>query len=212
MEKLTIHILTVIIAASVSTMAIAEEPEKFGTGIERSPHDFSHPSWLPISRICPVCHTVHNRALPSEHYQDGLRWKRDLYSISYILYHSFWGASFFDTRDKTSWTSLTGRRSNLPDGLSKFCLACHDGIIAPDVFILHHFVSAEYDITKINLRDPDLTLMGSSGSISEVLDGGKIQCSSCHDVHGVESVANTKLLREEKPKLCMTCHRIRIEE
>jgi predicted CXXCH cytochrome family protein len=140
-----------------------------------------------------------------------LSWKSDFNSVSYILYHSYWGADFQETRDKTNWTSSTGKKSNLPDGLSKLCLTCHDGIIAPDVFILHHYVSAFYDVTETNLRDPDLTLMGVSGSISEVLDRGKIQCSSCHDVHGVESIANTKLLRAEKPEICMVCHKITIE-
>jgi predicted CXXCH cytochrome family protein len=127
------------------------------------------------------------------------------------MYHSYWGEDYIETRDKTSWTSSTRKKSNLPDGLSKLCLTCHDGIIAPDVFILHHYVSAVYDVSKTNLKDPVVTVMGLSGTISEVLDRGKIQCSSCHDVHGAESVAHTKLLRAEKPEICTVCHIINIE-
>jgi predicted CXXCH cytochrome family protein len=211
MRKQMIFILTILLLAGVGTMAIAEIPEIFGSGIEESCHNFSHLSWLPTTKICHVCHTVHKEALPRKQYPNGLLWKRDVDSVSYNLYNSFWGAASLDTRDRTSWTSLTGKKSNLPDGISKLCLACHDGIIAPDVFILHHFVSAKYDVTKTNLRDPDTTLMGISGSITEVLDGGEIQCSSCHDVHGVESIARTKLLRAEKTKLCLTCHRVNVE-
>ncbi len=212
MEKIILLIIIIALTADVSILMGVGEPEDFDLRIGQSPHNFSNPAWLPISKICHVCHTVHNETLFSQQYPNGLLWKREIDSVVYIMYHSYWGASFFDTRDKTRWTSLTGKRSNLPDGLSKFCLACHDGLIAPDMFILHHFVSAEYDVMKSNLRDPDITLIGMSGSISEVLDREKVQCSSCHDVHGTESIDNTKLLRAEKPEICITCHRIDIKE
>jgi predicted CXXCH cytochrome family protein len=108
----------------------------------------------------------------------------------------------------TDWTSpVTGRQGGLPDGLSKLCLSCHNGVIAPNVFNLHHFVSLDYDVTIAELREPDLTKMGVSGPISEVLDGGKIQCPTCHDVHDEETVAGTKLLRVMKTEICMLCHK-----
>jgi predicted CXXCH cytochrome family protein len=212
MEQIFILIFIVLIVSGASTMTLAQGPEGFGQGIELSPHNFSHPLWLTISKMCPVCHTIHNEALPLKKYRNGLLWKREVFSVSYIMYHSYWGASFFETRDKSTWASSTGKRSNLPDGQSKFCLACHDGIIAPDVFQLHHFVSAQYGRTRRNLRDPNITFMGTSGTISEVLDRGKIQCSSCHDAHGVESVADTKLLRVKAPELCTVCHKIKMPE
>jgi predicted CXXCH cytochrome family protein len=207
MEKIMILVLAVLLVAGIRTLPAADIPEGFGTGIKESPHDFSHVSWLPLTGICHVCHTVHNEALASLKYTDGLAWMREINSISYIMYHSYWGAPFFESRFKMNMRTMTGRRSNLPDGLSKICLSCHDGIIAPDVFILHHFVSAEYNVSKTTLRDPDLTEMGISGKISDVLDAGKIQCSSCHDVHGIQSVAKTKLLRVERSQLCITCHK-----
>jgi predicted CXXCH cytochrome family protein len=95
----------------------------------------------------------------------------------------------------------------MPDGLSKLCLTCHDGIIAPNVFNLHHFVSMDYDVTRTELRDPDVKTMGVSGLITEVLDNGKAQCFSCHDPHDEESVAGTKLLRVPKGEICYVCHR-----
>jgi hypothetical protein len=53
--------------------------------------------------------------------------------------------------------------------------------------------------------------MGTSGTIADVLDAGKVQCSSCHDVHDQESVAGTHLLRvlnngANPSGLCLTCH------
>ncbi len=211
MEKLIIVLFIGVLFTHAGSTVMAQLPGSFGGGIEESPHNFSHPSWLPVARICNVCHTLHNESISNRMYSNGLLWKSDIGSITYVMYHSYWGAAYFETRDKSNLASLTGRRSNLPDGLSKLCLACHDGIIAPDVFLLHHFVSAEYDVTTLNLRDPDFTLIGNSGTISEVLDNGKIQCSSCHDVHGVESVPDTKLLRAEKPRICLTCHNVNIK-
>jgi hypothetical protein len=80
-------------------------------------------------------------------------------------------------------------------------------------FVIHP-VSIEYDITKDpGLKNPDTTTMGLSGTISDVLDFGLVQCSSCHDVHGEESVPGTHLLRapvnpdDESPGLCATCHK-----
>ena len=56
--------------------------------------------------------------------------------------------------------------------------------------------------------------MGTSGTIANVLDQDKVQCSSCHDVHEQESVAGTNLLRVAQTVaqggnpsgLCLTCH------
>ncbi|MCR4332912.1 MAG: hypothetical protein NUV34_09470, partial [Sulfuricaulis sp.] len=58
------------------------------------------------------------------------------------------------------------------------------------------------------------TAMGTSGTIADVLDGGKVQCSSCHDVHDQESVTGSHLLRVAQTVtqggaasgLCLTCH------
>ncbi len=179
-----------------------------GIGTEESCHNFSHESWLPVTRICGTCHVPHRRRGKKRKnpYADGLRWSPKITSLTYNIYNSSWSSSLTGMRD-TSWTSpLTSRQSGLPDGLSKLCLSCHNGVIAPDVFNLHHFVSLEYDVTKAELRDPDATRMGVSGVITEILDGGKIQCSSCHDPHDEETIAGTKLLRVEKTKLCLVCH------
>jgi hypothetical protein len=86
-----IFILTILLTAGASTMALAEIPEIFGSGIESSCHNFSHLSWLPTSKTCHVCHTVHKEALPRKQYPNGLLWKRDVDSVSYNLYNSFDG-------------------------------------------------------------------------------------------------------------------------
>lgn len=179
---------------------------------ERKCHNFSNESWSQGSQTCRVCHVLHTEDEAIQHYMSGLSWNRNIKSIVFNMYHSSWGASFAMIRNKGFTSSTTGRQGNLPDGISKLCLSCHDGLIAPDVFTLHHFVSVEYDIAKTTLREPETTTIGFSGTISDVLDIGMVQCSSCHDVHGEESIENTRLLRTERSKICFVCHRFNIKD
>ena len=85
------------------------------------------------------------------------------------------------------WSStLNGAQSAQPDGIAKLCLGRHDGTIAIDTFDKY-----------------------AGGSV--VLDNGKVQCSSCHDVHDQETVVGTHLLRAAQTGastsgLCLTCH------
>ena len=72
-----------------------------------------------------------------------------------------------------------------------------------------HPVSITYnDAVDIGLNVAALTPIGTSGFISDVLDAGQVQCSSCHDVHDRESVSGTPLLRVSNvgSALCLTCH------
>ena len=208
MTKLIVFVLAILMITGMSDLAMAVGAGR-GIGTEESCHNFSHESWLPVTKICGTCHVPHRRRGKKRKnpYANGLLWDRSVTSVTYNLYNSSWSSSLTGIRD-TTWTSpITQRQSGMPDGLSKLCLSCHNGVIAPDVFNLHHFVSLEYDVTKAELRDPDLTILGVSGPISEVLDGGKIQCSSCHDAHDEETIAGTRLLRVEKDKICVICHR-----
>ncbi len=207
MKLIIIFALTIFLTLSMRSMATAVGAGR-GIGTEESCHNFSHEEWLPVTQICRTCHIPHrirgNKTL--KRYKKGLLWKKKIESLTYSLYNSSWSSSLTGMRD-TAWTSpITGRQGGMPDGLSKLCLSCHNGTIAPDIFNLHHFVSLEYDVTKAELRDPDIIKMGVSGPISEILNGGKIQCSSCHDPHDEESVAGTRLLRVEKDKICLVCH------
>ena len=48
-----------------------------------------------------------------------------------------------------------------------------------------------------------------SGTIANLmLDGGNVECLSCHDVHNTNAVASTKLLLVSNTNsgLCLTCH------
>lgn len=123
-----------------------------------------------------------------------------------------------------------------PNSSSKMCLSCHDGTIAPETFgdvsegsiclqgdvpigtglDNDHPISFVYDaalsVSYGKLYDPSTKLSGvagSKGTIKEdMLFQGKMECSSCHDVHNTRAVAGTKLLLKDNAGsgLCLTCH------
>jgi predicted CXXCH cytochrome family protein len=115
-----------------------------------------------------------------------------------------------------------------PDGVSRFCLSCHDGTIAEDVHGIRaaavsgsaslgtsladdHPVSIRYDDSDRGLRSVSTPIFfgdGSAGTIADLLEDGAVQCSSCHDVHNVRAAPSTDLLtmRNTGSALCMSCH------
>lgn len=111
-------------------------------------------------------------------------------------------------------TTLTGRYTSptmdavttAPDGASKLCLSCHDGSYpmgdehkfgpnpqhAMGSLENSHPISFVYDLT---LAETDGALVDPRTLPRDVLDGqGKMQCTSCHDVH-VQAVDQDKFLR-----------------
>ncbi|NOZ57767.1 MAG: cytochrome c3 family protein [Calditrichaeota bacterium] len=118
-----------------------------------------------------------------------------------------------------------------PDGPSKLCLSCHDGTVATDNVggialsvsfssdkaILKrdltddHPVSFVYDANLAakdgGLADPTTTESGLGGTIDhDLLVDGKVECTSCHDVHS--NLGTGALLRKpnNQSSLCLTCH------
>lgn len=111
-------------------------------------------------------------------------------------------------------------------GSSKLCLSCHDGTLSMDHFNLpnlsttqiistnlssSHPVSFEYDsylaYKDKELFDPNSTPSGLGGTIkSDLLINGKLECISCHDVHGERGQKNLLIMSNTKSRLCLTCH------
>ena len=231
MKKVLILALAVLLTAGMASIALANGN---GNGIAGSPHDFSDDAWNLSGEICRVCHVPHDHARVSQNYLNGLLWNRGLSTATYSMYDAAWSST------------LQGAQSADPDGIAKLCLGCHDGTIAIDTFDKYATAAvfvASYDpafeipgfangadldlrgthpisITYDNAQDPGLapttTIINGLTTIGDVLDFGKVQCSSCHDVHDSinEAVAGTHLLRKAQTVaqggtasgLCLTCH------
>lgn len=194
-------------------------------GIAGSAHDFSTKTWNAGGNgtLCGVCHVAHNAKTPQ------------------LI--PLWSHETSSDAGYTMYTSVTfnasGTISAAPSGPSKVCLSCHDGTVAVDSFggvtnggtyvttgLLSkdlsndHPISFTYDSTLVTadgyLHEPTTQTVPGMGArtVSQVmLTGGKMECSSCHDVHRQKgtSAADSTLLIVGGPlyqgsKLCLTCH------
>jgi predicted CXXCH cytochrome family protein len=186
-----------------------------------SPHDFRENLKSRSTEICTPCHVPHStKTLPAP------LWSHELSTQTYIMYGR--------TRSQVMHAPMSGQ----PDGLSKICLSCHDGVVAPDAyggnrdrtaFLLgkdvlgavpnnNHPISFVYDSALADkvgdLYDPSTRLSGLAGSTgtirADMLFSDRMECASCHDVHNTKAVAGTKLLVKDSAgsALCLTCHNI----
>ena len=197
----------------------------FSQGLLNSHHDFTGASWSG-GEACKPCHTPHNANMEVP---DSPLWNHEVTSASFQVYSS-------STLDATP---------GQPNGHSKLCLSCHDGTVAIDNHSgftggTHyvtwgnlttdmrddHPISFEYSTALASadgeLFDPSSTPSGLGGTIAEdLLQGGYMQCTSCHDVHigrntqgctGCHNMATGITISISLWKsnagsaLCLTCH------
>lgn len=200
-------LLSLVLSIVVSTIGFAQT-------ISGSAHDFSTKSWNAGGEICEVCHTPHNATT-------GLvapLWNHQVTTTTFTLYTSTTSPTFDATASQ-------------PDGASKLCLSCHDGTVALDNFggrtngtqfltggknfgtdlSNDHPVSFVYDAalatTDGGLYNPTTANSGLGGTIAaDLLPGGKVQCSSCHDVHNGTGLSKLLVKSNAGSALCLTCH------
>lgn len=139
------------------------------------------------------------------------------------------GVTTFELYSSPTFDAL-GTDIGQPDGASKLCLGCHDGSVSfgpgrsqvafsPEDLALSHPVSFTYDsglaarVRSGALRDPAVSPSRLGGTIrSDLLDhDGKLQCTSCHEVHAPASPSH--LLRypydpqhDGGNTFCRVCH------
>jgi len=190
--------------------------------ITGSAHDFSGQSWNPggaNAEICVVCHTPHNA---NTSVVNAPLWNHALSATAtYTMYSS---------------ATMNAVTTGQPDGSSKLCLSCHDGTVALENFggvttgthlmtgnaavgsganlSIDHPISITYDAALATadggLFNPTTKLSGIGGASatisSSMLIGGKMQCSSCHDVHNSSNINGLLLKSNAASALCLTCH------
>lgn len=216
----------VLLAGLLATTAAAQ-----GT-ILGSAHDFRAATWNTGSgarpgEVCAVCHMPHVEGRPASRTGTFMLWSRQLTSANYTMYASF---------------SLQGVQDSQPQGSSRLCLGCHDGSVALEMFHTNTsgstFIDAAHRIPgKPNYdfgADHPISITYADGAggdpylrsrtspfpgvvngqtINDILEGGKVQCMSCHDPHGVQvpaGTANLLRIRNNDPAnpsaLCLACH------
>lgn len=185
-------------------------------------HDFNvapATTWNTTGEMCVVCHTPHNSDLTVA---DAPLWNHETSTVTdYNTYSS---------------TTFDGTGIGQPDGVSKLCLSCHDGTVALENFggvtTGTNFITVARQIGDDgetatpgsaglsddhpisftwNAADAGLWATtdnsGLGGDIAtDMLFGGKIQCSSCHDVHNTNQVPGLLVKSNAGSDLCLTCH------
>ena len=181
--------------------------------ITGSAHDFHAETWA-NGEICLPCHAPHN----NQNTTGQLLWNHN---------PSLTAASGY-----TFYSSLT---MNAPapgamSEISRTCMSCHDGTTAVDAYGGNsgsiyltgsrnlgtnlgndHPISITYDAALASadghLFNPTTKASGLGGTITaDMLAGGKIECSSCHDVHNTYGIAGLLKITNASSVLCLTCH------
>ncbi|MBI4688056.1 MAG: hypothetical protein HY756_09825 [Nitrospirae bacterium] len=208
----------------------------FGQGMRGSPHDFSLANWNPDKEMCRVCHVPHDHVLATQRYTNGLLWNHGVSSASYTMYSSSWsptiegqqsaqpdgtaklclgchdGTAAIDTFDK-----YAGGSWHMDDENPIFIIPGFSDGANLDMRGTHpisiRFPSGQVGDGK-NFKDINTVTWTSGDTVASTLDNGKVQCSTCHDVHDQETVPGTRLLRSPQTvadggspsQLCLTCH------
>ncbi len=227
MKKWVIMVLTIAFVLTAN--------RAFAVGISNSVHNFTKvgDDWNTTGEICRVCHVPHDNQSATQRYLNGLLWNHELSSASYTMYDSSWSSTIDNTAsaqpDGTAKLCLGCHDGTI--AIDSFGSIPGDPNLRMGNYNRNKVVPQFSDGSNLDLRgthpisivyDPSVdqglnsvdTAMGTSGTIEDVLDNGKVQCSSCHDVHGQEIAKGRYLLRVSQTTkyggtvsgLCLTCH------
>jgi Zn-finger protein len=240
MKKLLIILMAVALVAGFSVISsyaegdgngIVGSPHDFTDSKSAETGGTVDESWNARGEICRVCHIPHDNENSSQYYLNGLLWNHKVSSATYTMYSSETingtqsaapdgtaklclgchdGTVALDSYDKYAGTTGNEIQNIYSGGLADLRVSTNMDGSNIDLRGVHP-VSIVYDPTADPNLNPTTTSMGASGTIADVLDNGKVQCSSCHDVHNQESVGGTHLLRVAQTGttpsgLCLTCH------
>lgn len=207
-----------------------------GNGTAGSPHDFSVQPWNGRNEICRVCHVPHDHGQAAQRYLNGLLWNHALSAATYTMYDNAWSSTITGTQsaqpDGHSKLCLGCHDGTV--GIDTFDKYAGGGIFIDDFNPLFkvpgftngtpldlrgtHPISIAFPAGETgdgkNFTDPTVATWNSGDTVASTLDHGKVQCSTCHDVHDQESIAGTRLLRTAQTVsaggvasgMCLTCH------
>lgn len=202
----------------VAACCVLAVPGLGGAGLRETAHNLSpagsgrraavEPGGQPAegeADLCVFCHTPH-----STNAQRG-RWSRRAEPVIYKLYES----------------STTQARLQQPNGSSRLCLSCHDGVMAPDSMKRRsggasgtppgsivlgtdlsddHPISFVYDQSLVTRRRDLASPSGLTGRV-KLDQSGQVQCTSCHDAH-LNRYPKFLVADPAYSGLCVVCHRL----
>ncbi|MBW6493589.1 MAG: cytochrome c3 family protein [Burkholderiaceae bacterium] len=199
-------------------------------------------SWNARGEICRVCHVPHDHARASQRYLNGLLWNHGVSVASYTMYDTAWSSTITGAQsaqpDGTSKLCLACHDGTVAidtfdkyaggailfDGTATGYAAGYKvpGFLDGDKLDLRgtHPISIAFPAGQAgdgkNFTDPATATWMDNATVASTLDNGKMQCSTCHDVHSSTGgvATGSHLLRQAQTVeqggvasgLCLTCH------
>lgn len=201
MRKLFVLMMALALVVGFAAISMA--------GIAGTDHDLSGTGGE--GQICIFCHTPHNADISVA---DAPLWNHEVTAQTFTPYTS------------ATLDAVVGQ----PDGISKLCLSCHDGVTNVDAYgglpgtspmtggaVIgidlrdDHPISFTYDdalaTTDGGLFAPSSANSGLGGTIqADMLFSDQLECGSCHDVHDDTFGPFLRKNNDNASALCLTCH------
>jgi predicted CXXCH cytochrome family protein len=208
----SIQVVSLIAGVLLATSAFGQIiPGDSGTypsvSVVNTPHNLNnYPGVsLPGNQVCLPCHTPHNALVAGE---DNVLWNHAETGETFVMYSSAAGQ---------------------PEGPSKLCLSCHDGVTAIDSYggatgsiIMtgdaalgtdlsdDHPIGIEYPTSDpVNYQPPSAFAPGIGGGagvrLVEINGVERVECSSCHNVHN-NGLGNFLHVPLQESYICLQCH------
>ena len=195
----------VVLLAAVAVIAFAAPVL---AQITNTPHNLNnYPGVvLPGNQVCLPCHVPHN-AYPYQ-YQDPLQQK--------VLWNHAETTQTF-----TMYTTLSGHTGSGPEGPSKMCLSCHDGVTAIDSYgggtgtiVIAGGAALGTDLSNDHpigiaypTNDPGYNPPAGFQGVQLVNINGvdRVECTSCHEPHN-NSLGRFLRRTLNESLICLECH------
>ncbi len=203
--------LVVVLALSGSAFGqiIPGDPSSYpAVSVVNSPHNLNNfPGVsIPGNRVCLPCHTPHNALLSGD---ENVLWNHAETQETFVMYKSTAGQ---------------------PEGSSKLCLSCHDGVTAVDNYggnggtgavitgdaalgsdlSNDHPIGIEYPTASpAEYNDPATFDPGAANGpgvqLVTISSVDRVECASCHNVHN-NGLGNFLRVPIQESYLCLQCH------
>lgn len=207
-------VIVSMLAGSVSAQIIPGDPGTYpSSSIVNTPHNLNNKPGVSIegNQVCLPCHTPHNALLSGE---DNVLWNHAETGEQFVMYFS----------------PAEGEEAQQPEGPSKMCLGCHDGVTAVDNYGGNggtgivitgsaalgsaldndHPIGMAYPTGRPSeYNDPAGFAPGinSGPGVRLVTIGGtdRVECTSCHEPHN-NGLGNFLRVPLQESYICLQCH------
>jgi predicted CXXCH cytochrome family protein len=196
---------------AVAQIVPGDETSYPSVSIVNTPHNLNNfPGvTIPGNQVCLPCHTPHNALLSGD---DNVLWNHEETGETFAMYK--------------------GAGAGQPEGPSKMCLSCHDGVTAIDNYgggttgtnfitgseALGIDLSNDHPIgiayptalpASAEYRAPSTFAPGIGGGpgvrLVQISGLQRVECTSCHNVHN-NGLGNFLRVPVQESYLCLQCH------